>query len=319
MSICSSNLRRPIIVLTARGEEIDEVIALEIGADDFMTKPVRPRALLRPIVRQFRTVEKTALAIAGGDLSARIKHGQSKRVLPIETAFNTMADRVESLLRSQKELLQAVSHELRTPLARIKFATELVRSADDEANRLQRVEAIDDATDKLDELVGELLDYSRSEAELEIAAPEFVYAVELINEAIRLHAPLHSEIRFKLCDPAINPGLLIHRAGILRAVCNLASNAAKYAASEVQFSVDLSTHACTINIEDDGIGIPESERQAIFEPFKRLDAGSKPGTGLGLALVRRICERLGGNVTVTKSALGGAKFCISVPLRGQQL
>jgi len=269
--------------------------------------------LLRPIIRQFRTVETTALAIADGDLSARIDDRKRKRSLPIVGAFNTMADRTESLLRSQKELLQAVSHELRTPLARIKFATELVRSADTHEKRSQRIDSIDEATDKLDGLVGELLDYTRYDAGTETAKRETVPLNALIAEAIDLHAPLYPKIRFKTPDSSCSTKLTTYRAGLLRAISNLVSNAGKYAKSEVQISVRNQEDEVLIDVEDDGDGISKENRESVFEPFRRLATGSQPGTGLGLALVRRICGRLSGVVSAHESSLGGAKFTIRLP------
>ncbi|WP_442506427.1 HAMP domain-containing sensor histidine kinase [Novipirellula sp. SH528] len=270
--------------------------------------------LLRPIATQLRNVEKTALAIADGDLSARISKGKRRRELPIVGAFNSMADRVESLLRSQKELLQAVSHELRTPLARIKFATELVRSADDDAKREKRIDSIDEATDKLDALVGELLDYTRYDAGAESKRRESISLDDLMGEAIELHSPLYPGIRFTTTGCSDSPEIYTYRAGLLRAVGNLVSNAGKYAKSEVHVSVHKSDEQWCIHVEDDGEGIAEVDRESVFEPFKRLAAGSHPGTGLGLALVRRICQRLGGDVSVAPSALGGARFTITVDI-----
>ena len=271
--------------------------------------------LLRPIVRQFRTVELAALAIADGDLSARIGLGKRKRKrgMPIIAAFNTMADRVESLLRSQEELLQAVSHELRTPLARIKFATELVRSAGSEEKREQRINSIDEATDKLDDLVGELLDYTRHDAGTETANREVVSLDDLIAEAVELHAPLYPNIAITTQVVPSTMKLFTYRAGLLRAVGNLISNAGKYAKSEIHVSVQEQGGQVCIHVEDDGIGIAEADRELVFEPFKRLAGDSQPGSGLGLALVRRICQRLGGRVSIDDSSLGGARFMICLP------
>ncbi|TWT67393.1 ATP-binding protein [Allorhodopirellula solitaria] len=269
--------------------------------------------LLRPIVKQFRTVEQTALAIADGDLSARIAGGENRRSLPIADAFNAMADRVESLLRNQKELLQAVSHELRTPLSRIQFATELVRSASSEEKRNQRIDSIDDATNQLDDLVGELLDYTRHDAGCETAPYETVMLQELIEDAVEPQALIHPRIHFHITQAEPQLRLNTYRAGLQRAIGNLVSNAAKYARSRVSIGVHEHADGIVIAVEDDGLGIAAADRDVIFEPFKRLEAAAQPGTGLGLALVRRICQRLGGDVTVSTSSLGGAKFAMSVP------
>ncbi len=268
--------------------------------------------LLRPIARQFRTVEKTALAIAGGDLAARIVE-RPRRSLPIVSAFNKMADRVETLLRSQKELLQAVSHELRTPLARIKFAAELLRSADSEEKRQRRIDGIDEATDKLDDLVGELLSYMRMGEEAHVPPTTLVSVEDVVSEAIELYAPLNGEIQFAFAAPSPEIMLTTYRNDLLRAVGNVVGNAAKYAKTQVEIAVVKQDGCVTITVDDDGTGIPAEDREAVFEPFKRLTKEKQPGAGLGLAIVRRICQRLEGEVVVSTSPLGGARFEIRLP------
>ncbi len=279
----------------------------------FLLAAISIAILLRPIAKQLRNVERTALAIAEGDLTARIGNAKSKQALPIVRAFNKMADRVEKLLRSQKELLQAVSHELRTPLAKIKFATELVRSADDSDKRSIRIDAIDESTDKLNVLVSELLAYTRYDEDNHILEREQVDATDLVMEAIAIHASLYPDIEIQFIETGGAKILTTYRPGLLRAVGNLISNAGKYAKSKVLVRVDACDSGYCFSVEDDGSGIAEKDREAIFEPFKRLALNSKPGTGLGLALVQRICQRLGGKVSVDESSLGGAHFKIFVP------
>ncbi|MEP1643204.1 ATP-binding protein [Rhodopirellula bahusiensis] len=269
--------------------------------------------LMRPIARQFRIVERTALAIADGDFAARIEDTGRRRSFPIVGAFNTMADRVESLLRSQKELLQAVSHEFRTPLARIKFATELVRSADTDEKRNQRVDSIDDATDKLDDLVAELLNYTRTDEQSQVAPRERVSAQYIAMDAIGQHAPLHPNIIFDGPTESDNIDLVTYEAGLVRAIGNLVGNAGKYAKSKVRVTITNDSNRVCFLVEDDGPGIPVADRRFVFDPFHRLSGDSQPGTGLGLALVRRICRRLGGKVTIDDSPLGGAAFLVDLP------
>jgi len=279
--------------------------------------------LLRPVIVQLRGVEKTALAIAGGDLGARIDHGRFRHSAPLAGAFNAMADRVETLLRSQRELLQTVSHELRTPLARIRFATELMQSTDDVKQQKQRVAAIDDATDQLDGLVGELLTYVRLDAGTETASVEEVDTGELVGELIEIHSPLYPEIEFLVEDAGSFPVMSANRSAIARGLGNLIGNAGKYARSRVVVSGIETGGRVELTVEDDGAGIPVEARESVFEPFNRLlDSnpvnGDQVGTGLGLALVKRIAERNGGEVSVDQSPLGGARFVLSLSLNRNQ-
>ena len=116
--------------------------------------------LLRPITRQLHRVENAAKSIAAGNLGARVDERSFKSAKPLAQSFNNMAERTETLVLTKRELLQAVSHDLRTPLARMRFAIELIESAKDDAERKQRLDALDTATEELDGLVGELLSLS---------------------------------------------------------------------------------------------------------------------------------------------------------------
>ena len=152
--------------------------------------------LLRPVAKQFRAVESAATSIASGDLQARIPTKPRSRDLALVTAFNAMAERTESLVRSQRELLQAVSHELRTPLARIRFATDLVETAKNSEDRRKRLDSIDDATEKLDSLVGELLTYARIESNASEMTAEPIDVWNLLEQAVDFHAPLYPDIQY---------------------------------------------------------------------------------------------------------------------------
>lgn len=272
--------------------------------------------LLRPVVLQLRRVEHTAKAIAGGDLSARVDERRVRAARPLAQAFNDMAERTETLVRTQRELLQAVSHELRTPLSRMRFAIDLIGTAKDDEEREQRLASLDTATEELDELVGELLSYVRLEtAELKLNR-EPIALQEALNALVPKHAALHSPIKFGISDEIATDEniVLADRVGFQRVLGNLLSNAGRYAKSRVAVAAQRRGEFVVVDVDDDGGGIPDAERERVFEPFVRLENGSSArGTGLGLALVKRIVTQHGGCVEVLASPLGGCRIRTTWP------
>ncbi|MDG2221681.1 MAG: ATP-binding protein [Rubripirellula sp.] len=290
-------------------------VVLAVGAV-FLLAAVAIAFLLRPVVNQLRMVEAAAMSIANGDLSTRIE-SKSSNTLKLSHAFNMMANRVESSIQSQKELLQSVSHELRTPLSRIRFASELVRTAKSDQQRDTRIVAIETATDQLDELVGELLNYVRFGDADEVPKRDAVNVAELIEEVAESHRPLASNLTIHAAFQDAPTNFLTHRNSLARAVGNLIGNACKYGKTRVEVSVATDAGRLLITVDDDGRGIEEADRERIFEPFHRATDETQPGHGLGLALVRRICNRMEGDVVASESPLGGARLQIQLPIKAK--
>lgn len=288
-----------------------ELLAL---AAIFLLAAVAIAFLLRPVAKQLRTVEAVAMEIANGDFSARIED-KSSNTVQLSHAFNTMANHVENSIKDQKELLQAVSHELRTPLARIRFASELIRTARDDEQRDTRIIAIETATEELDELVGELLNYVRFGDANQMANQVTVNVPELIEEVVESHRPLVPNLNIQTVFSDAPTNFLTHRNGLARAIGNLIGNACKFGTTKVEVSATADSEHLLITVDDDGNGIEEGHRERIFEPFHRANHETLPGHGLGLALVRRICIRLNGSVIASKSPLGGARLQIQLPIK----
>jgi two-component system sensor histidine kinase RstB len=271
--------------------------------------------LLRPVVRQLRHVEHAAEEIAAGDLTARVDERRVRSAKPLAQAFNNMASRTEALVRTQRELLQAVSHELRTPLSRMRFAIDLIAAAKDNAERQQRLDALDAATSELDELVGELLRYVRMETTEPQLTRERIALQDTFDDLIPKHAALHPAIQFDIDESIGEQGVVVaDQAGFQRALGNLLSNAGRFANSRVIVKAATSNGSVTVDVDDDGGGIPDSDRERVFEPFVRLENGSNGrGAGLGLALVKRIVTQHGGSIDVRTSPLGGCRMRTSWP------
>jgi two-component system sensor histidine kinase RstB len=299
-------------------ERIEQKAATTTLALVLLPAAVAIALLLRPVARQLRRVEHAAQAIAAGDLSARVNERRVRSAKPLAQAFNNMASRTEALVRTQRELLQAVSHELRTPLSRMKFAIDLIETAKDDEERKQRLESLDTATEELDELVGELLSYVRMETTEPQLDLEDLTLQDTLDVLIPKHAALHPSIQFEVSkDIGGKENVIIaDRTSFQRAIGNLLSNAGQYAKSRVMISMERTDRATIVDVDDDGDGIPESERDRIFEPFVRLmNESNGHGAGLGLALVKRIVTQHGGSVDVLTSPLGGCRIRTTWPTR----
>lgn len=280
--------------------------------------------LLRPVAKQLRQLESAAQAIAEGDLGARVDEKHIGSAQPLAAAFNQMATRTETMLRTQRELLQAVSHELKTPLARLRFAMGLVESAGTESQRQERLQSMDDAVEDLNKLVEELVGYVRTES-LELTPnKESIDAIEAIQSAIGRAKEISPGIEFQIERAEGSDDLTIHadRNAFQRAIGNLLSNAGRFARKRVFVRVVPSPDrigslerrpSVLVEVEDDGPGIPVEDRKRVFEPFVRLkietndekDRLRGAGVGLGLALVHRILEQHGGTVEVAEGCDGG--------------
>jgi two-component system sensor histidine kinase RstB len=275
--------------------------------------------LLRPVARQLRRLEHAAKTIAAGDLSARVDERRVRSAKPLAQAFNNMANRTESMVRAQQELLQAVSHELRTPLSRIHFAIDLIRAARDSEQREERLDSLEASAQELDELVGELLRYVRmetSEPKLEL---EEVPLRPLVEELVEKQSPLHPATVFEVAD-SLDDQLIVRgdRAGLHRVMGNIIANAGRFARSRVVINAQETADGIVVDVDDDGPGIAVADRERVFDPFVRLgDSGN--GVGLGLALVQRIVAGHGGAVRIEESPLGGCRVRTTWPGLDNQL
>ena len=273
---------------------------------------------LRPHWRDLERLKLTAERIGQGQLSERTQISQRSNIHGLATVFDAMAQDVEHLLNQQRDLLNAVSHELRTPLTRLDFGLALVLCDDLPDGSRERLQVLVGHIRELDELVLELLSFSRLQnpalvpERVEVSLDEFIDSIlgsfdeALETPDIVLDVLLHgAQDRFAL-DPRLTA----------RALQNLLRNAMRYCDRRIQVGVNVTPQGCELWVDDDGIGIPEQERERIFEPFYRLDRSrdrATGGFGLGLAISRRALQAQGGTLSVEQSPMGGARFKLWLP------
>lgn len=264
-------------------------------------------------------------AAAEGRLDERVQPRMGSRrdeIADLGRHFDAMASRLQTLLGAQRQLLHDVSHELRSPLARLQAAAGLARQ--DPACLDTTLERIERETMRLDTLVGELLTLSRLEAGVNDTKRDTVDVSELlasIAEDARFEAQASGR---NLCfdAPPEEQRMEAHAELLHRAFENVIRNAIRFTAPGTAVEVSLrSTAQGTLSVQvcDRGPGLPETDLQAIFQPFYRGHRGasgrSADGFGLGLAIAQRAVERHGGHIVARNREGGGLCMKIMLPLR----
>jgi signal transduction histidine kinase len=222
--------------------------------------------VVRRLRQRLERLQRGVEALGAGELSARVKVEGKDEVARLAESFNRAAARIEELVAAHKALLANASHELRTPLARIRMALELGK----ERGEIERDLA------ELDALIDEVLLASRLDA---LSSLENIEDVDLLALAAEEAARYEVEVQGEPLTLRGDPRLL------RRMIRNLLENARRHGAPPVRVSL----RGGELRVCDAGPGVPEAERERIFEPFY-----SRRGTGLGLALVRQIARRHGG-------------------------
>jgi two-component system OmpR family sensor kinase len=242
-----------------------------------------------------------------GDLSVRVPVQGRDEVAFLAQRFNHAAERVETLVKSHKSLLANASHELRSPLARIRMGLELM---DPEPSPRTRDEITRNIAE-LDQLIDEILLASRLDArESDMGTIESVDLTGLAaEESARAGATL---------DAGDSQRTVVVQGVVKllrRAIRNLLENARRYSNGPVEVKLATRDGRVTVRVCDRGPGVPESERERIFEPFYRLRGASERegGVGLGLALVRSIAQRHHGTAHCEANPGGGACFVLTLP------
>jgi len=274
-----------------------------------------------PLWRDLKRLSITADNFGNGYLTQRAELAKSSVVSRLAHSFNQMADRIEKSIEGQKELTNAISHDLRTPLYRLRFAFEMLNCSDTtEIKQKKYRNSIDTSIDDLDHLIDQTLILSRYNRTMDISHfSTCALAEKIIDEVdyFRLENPALI-VDFDISPELEERMLFVDSRALLRALNNLLSNASRYSKEHIKVSLIIDENNYQLTVEDDGPGISESQWPSVFEPFVQLKNSHRStasGHGLGLAIVKQIALWHKGNIDISHSTLGGAKFDFSWPLQ----
>jgi signal transduction histidine kinase len=282
----------PVVVLTGDAGQGARNSALDLGADDYLTKPLdRQEVVLR--VRNL--------------LSARRLHVELARAY-----------------RHKSEFLASMSHELRTPLSSIIGFSELLITDTtgrfDDPTRQKFLAEINSGGRYLLSLINDILDLSKFEAGQMVLRIENVLIADIVHSVLSTMESLATKKAIRLEADMDAAGQVLADSGKLKQILlNLVSNAVKFTpdGGRVTISSQRLADAVEISVSDTGIGIAESDREHLFEEFRQLDstiARQQHGTGLGLALTKRFVELHGGQLRLDSELGKGSVFTLTLPL-----
>jgi len=282
------------------------------------------------IASPIHSIQATARRVAQGDLKARVPSSVSHRydeLAALAKDFDSMVGRLDSLIQTQKKLLNSVSHELRSPLARINLSLGLLRNgvsadSDDLFQRLDR------DIERIDLLMGQLLTLSRLEAGFSSGEREDVNFAQLVEE-VAADANFEAQALGKSVSLQTAGPVILRNADphALRSACeNIIRNAVRFTrpGSEVQIVLEVDRTAsepwALLSVRDHGPGVPEDSLQAIFQPFYRIsgDGQATGGNGLGLAIASEAIRLHRGTIHAENLRPNGLQIIIRLPTANDQ-
>ncbi|MCS5492029.1 sensor histidine kinase [Curtobacterium flaccumfaciens] len=281
---------------------------------------------LRP-VEQMRTEVET---IRAARPDARVEVPDTgDEVARLASTMNAMLDRLERSAESQRRFVSDASHELRSPIASIRQHAEVAVAHPERTEVAELADVVQSEAVRLQDLVAGLLELSRLDeggirtrrpVDLDDLALDAVARARARSTAGDAPARDGDAPAVRVDGSAISAARVLGDERVLAGVVrNLVDNAVRHASTRVAVSLTEHDGSAVLTVDDDGTGVPEDERERVFERFVRLDeARSRDagGAGLGLAIVRDAVRAHGGDTTVVTSPLGGARFVVRIALGG---
>lgn len=239
------------------------------------------------------------------DLDARADEGNGPReIRSVASALNTTAARLSELVHRTQRVAADASHHLRTPLTGLRLRLEAIEETSESPEVTDQAKAATAEVDRLTRRIDQVLALARSDAGG--GGMDVVDVSTVVADRVAAHELLIADRGLRI-DDVLTPDVEAYAlaGSVPRCVDELIGNAIHYARSTVRVSVEEDGEHAAVTVEDDGPGIPEADRERIFERFVRGEHAVDGGSGLGLALVRESARASGGSAEVRRGALGG--------------
>lgn len=281
--------------------------------------------LIIPVTKQItnplKKLKKSANRFAEGDLSHRVAVKGCDEFADLGRTFNSMAEKLEGMIRGGRELLANVSHELRSPLARMRVASELMeekRRRGDEEGAARHQRTIEEEIDAIDTLLGRLLAFSRYDLAESPTQRESIILAEKVEKMLDRISPLVEKKRLELsADLDTELRLEMDPEGVETVLSNLLGNAVKYTPEQGRLRVSLqrTEQDVVLEIINTSPPIQEDALERIFEPFVRAEHGREAGVGLGLAIAKKVIDLHGGAIAI-RNVPDGVSVLVRLAGRG---
>ena len=274
---------------------------------------------LRPLARLAESVQKRT----PDSLTPLPDAGLPEEVRPLVLSLNDLLARLQAAFAAQRDFVADAAHELRTPLAALQLQAQLLERAADEAARMAALKDLKRGLNRAGHTVHQLLTLARQEPGAVTATFAPVALATLARDAVIEHARLAEakEIDLGLTQADAALGVTGDVEALRILLGNLLSNAVRYtpAGGRIDVACRGEAGAALLEVSDSGPGIPEAERDRVFDRFyRRVGAGgvgSDIGSGLGLAIVRAIADRHGAQVSLAEAEIGGLRVRVRFPAR----
>jgi signal transduction histidine kinase len=293
-------------------------------------------AIFRPTHNRLRALEEAATALGQGRTDVRAIEGGGDEVSSLARTFNRMAEDLEGRAaaltaadRARRQLLADVSHELMTPLTAIRGYTETLAMPGlplDDSTRTRYLAIIREETQKLEELIGDLLELARLEGGGGTIAFKNVAISELFGRVLDRHGPIIRDKRITVLQRIEPQDLEVcgDPQRLEQALQNLASNALRHTpeGGTLDLAATCDIDGVRIAVADSGRGIPPEHLPRVFDRFYKVDpsrsvSSASAGSGLGLSIVHAIIQRHGGRIVASNAPEGGAVFEMLLPAQAE--